>query len=764
MIDNLKPVDDLRALARSKARGFVSKSVPISKLQDAIDDGWELVKRGKTAARLRRDKVGHERLKDRVWSLLYRLGALNLTDEGESEDRPCDLIAVDDEIALAVSCVSNEKFGRIVDAQLRFESLHAVREQLSRQIPKRYPTDFRRNSVLCLFIENVDLSDSDRQFAESRSISIFDESDLEYYEKLADHLGPAAKYQLFADLLPGKQIPGLTIKVPAVRTRMGPQTCLTFPISPEYLLKIAYVSHRSKGKASDVHTYQRMLKKARLSKIRDYISARGVFPTNIVVNIDKKYVSFERVHQETSKGSSEASGVLGWLTIRPAYKAAWVIDGQHRLFAYSGHEYARTGHLSVLAFEGINPSAQAKLFVDINAKQKSVKPSLLQELFAELHWDADSPSVRVQAIMSKAVQTLDADRDSPFKDRIQTADAAKDVTRCISLASLYRALEKHNFFVVREEHNEVVEPGPFWAGASEKTLARAVFFLKKWFLEISEPARDWWALGSAPGGGFAMNDSVVACIGLLWSVLDHLGQTQRTSLSKMDQSRLWALIEPYAKALGRHFGRMSIDERQRYRDLRGSQGQTARVRRGQQAIRAEIPYFSPAGLEEFLSREKAQTNLRGKEVIDRLEILIKNLVIDELKQEFGQDESGWWSQGVPKQIRTEVASRVERDDNKRQSREAYFDLIDYRTIAQGQWGLFQGLLGMGRKSESKEKQTKWMSDLNEMRRIVAHSSSGVTLTVEQLDELLSMERELNVRRKSVSQNEVDVVDGDGDGD
>lgn len=750
MIQTLEPVDNLRALARAKARAFYTKSVTLAKLQDALDEGWELVRRGKTAARVRKQKAGRERLSDRIWSLLYRIGVLNLTGESDSKDNMCEIIAVDNEISLAVSCLSNEDFGKPENFKERVESLMAVRDQLSKAVPRLYPAEFKRNNVLCVFIENVDLSDDEKNFAESRGISVFDESDLEYYEKLVDHLGPAAKYQFFADLLPGKTIPGLTIRVPAVRTRMGPQSCLTFPISPEYLLKIAYVSHRSKGKASDVHTYQRMLKKSRLGKIREYISERGVFPTNIVVNIDKKYISFERVHQESSQGSSGVGGVLGWLTIRPAYKAAWVIDGQHRLFAYSGHEYARTGHLSVLAFEGITTSAQAKLFVDINAKQKSVKPSLLQELFSELHWDAESPSVRVQAIISKAVQTLDAERGSPFKDRIQSADAAKDSTRCISLASLYRALERHDFFIGHEEHGEVIKPGPFWAGTSEKTLLRTVFFVKKWFAEITDPAIEWWSLGSAPGGGFAMNDSVVACINVLWSVLDHLQNNQSISLAKFDQNRLWLMVEPYAQALGRHFGRMSTDERQRYRDLRGSQGQTVRTRRAQQAIRAEISAFAPIGLEEFLSREKAQTNLKGKEVIDRLEILIQQMVVDELKQEYGRDDSGWWIQAVPKAIRTEVVGRVERDDNKRQSREAYFDLIDYRTIVQGQWSLFQGLMGFGNKS-GKEKQTKWLVDLNEMRRIVAHSSSGVTLTVEQLDELQEMERELVKRRKSIPQ-------------
>ena len=44
--------------------------------------------------------------------------------------------------------------------------------------------------------------------------------------------------------------------------------------------------------------------------------------------------------------------------------------------------------VSVMAFVGLEASEQARLFVDINARQKKVKQSLLQELYSELHWDA----------------------------------------------------------------------------------------------------------------------------------------------------------------------------------------------------------------------------------------------------------------------------------------------------------------------------------------------------------------------------------------
>lgn len=222
--------------------------------------------------------------------------------------------------------------------------------------------------MLAIFVSDIVISEEDQREAEKAKVLLFSEKDLNYYESLVSHLGLAAKYQFFADMLPGETVPGLAIRVPAVRTKIGGTYCYTFSISPEYLLKISYVSHRARGKATDIHTYQRMLSKYRLKSIKRYISEDGIFPTNIVVNLENKRLRFERIHQETDPKIRRGSGVLGWLDIRPAYKSAWIIDGQHRLFAYSGHELAPRSLLSVLAFEGLSPSEQAKLFIDINAE------------------------------------------------------------------------------------------------------------------------------------------------------------------------------------------------------------------------------------------------------------------------------------------------------------------------------------------------------------------------------------------------------------
>ena len=545
-------------------------------------------------------------------------------------------------------------------------------------------------------------------------------------------------------------MPNLEIRVPAIRTKMGGTHCYTFSISPEYLLKIAYVSHRAKGKASDVTTYQRMLNKSRLSKIRQYIEEDGIFPTNIVLNMDKSRLSFQRSSQE--EDTSADHGIAGWLDVRASYKCAWIIDGQHRLFAYSGHPKAPKSKVAVLAFEGLVPSEQARLFIDINAKQKSVRQSLLEELYAELHWDAADDEIRVRAIISKAVQELGSDPESPLCGRVLTADAAKDDKRCISLTSLYSAIGKTEFHLGRGRHN-VPEYGPLWAGTNEATLRRTVHILKHWFSVIASAVPDWWEKGSGEGGGLAMNDGVVACIMTLRSIFQHY-ETQK--LLRLDDEDLFKQIERFAQILSAHFARFTESERKMFRDLRGVQGQTRRWRQCQLAIRSEIPTFNPDGLDKYLADEKAETNTRGKAVVEFIEKTLQKIVLDELKSEMPEGED-WWILGVPKLVRQKVTQKYEEDDHQRGGYEYYFDLVDYPKIALHNWQLFQPILGYG--SGGKEKQLSWLNFVNLKRNVVSHASSGKTLTIDELNQLEQYAEWL--RQKAVTLREAESATPDG---
>ena len=498
MLDNIEPVENLHSFARAAARPFESRTVNSKLIDEFTAQGWEIAKTNASTTRLIRTKNHGKSLEDRVWTLLYRMQFPYLSGEGGGSltinpkelggpKTNIDVVGIDTELAIAIECKSAEKPTRRPTFMEELGKHALVREPFSTALRRDFPSEQKRQTVLAMFLSKILLSDNDRARAKEANIVIFDEADLAYYEILVNHLGSAAKYQFFADLVPGKEVPGLRIRIPAIRFKMGGQHCYTFTLSPEYLLKICYVSHRSKGKASDVDAYQRMVAKSRLNKIRKYISDNGYFPTSIVINLDNKRLAFERVSQ-----TQEDDALMGWLEIRPAYKSAWIIDGQHRLFGYSGHERAAKSRLSVLAFGGLKPSDQARLFIDINSKQKKVPQILLQTLIAELNWDAEDADVRVAAIISKAIQVLDEDQESPFTGRIQTSEDSKDSKRCITITSLHSAIDKAKLYIAKEKQGQIVSYGPLWAGESFETLRRTTYILNKWFSLIRGAAPDWW--------------------------------------------------------------------------------------------------------------------------------------------------------------------------------------------------------------------------------------------------------------------------------
>ena len=61
------------------------------------------------------------------------------------------------------------------------------------------------------------ISKPDCDRAKKQQVILLDENDLEYYEKLVDHLGPAAKYQFYSYLLPrNRKVSGLERDFPAL--------------------------------------------------------------------------------------------------------------------------------------------------------------------------------------------------------------------------------------------------------------------------------------------------------------------------------------------------------------------------------------------------------------------------------------------------------------------------------------------------------------------------------------------------------------------
>ena len=735
-LQNVNPADDLRALAVRKRKAYDEKTIARSDLSGAQSNGWQVQRKNKNTFRVRRQKAKDGLLEDRVWSLLYKMGFTHMSGPGgalllvdpKDESSPTnqiDVVALDDEVALAIECKTAQKPKKSPKFQNDIAKHTYVRQRFAQAVHKQFRLPHKRVPALAMFTWDLIATENDVKRAQQEGVVLFNERDLAYYERLVDHLGPATKYQLFADIIPGRQVYGLEISLPALKTKMGNYTCYNFSIAPEYLLKIAYVSHRAKGKATDIDTYQRMIRKSRLTKIRTYISETGIFPTNIVINLEgKKTVRFDK------KTGSLQGAEHGILHLRPSYRGAWIIDGQHRLFAYSGHPRARTSYLNVLAFQDLPPSDQAQFFIDINHEQRSVKRGLLHELFSELNWDATDEARRVGAIVSKAVQALNDERDSPFCDRILLTDSVRTETRCISLDTIFSELQKGLYVITPQ-----VEYGALWAGDNEKTLRRTISVVAAWFGFIRDGAADWWAFGAAEGGGLAMNDGVAICIGVLRNVFQHIAKKEGISVVGVTDKELIGLIEPYGAALGEYFGNMSNDARLLFRTgARGNQGRAAHRRQCESVLHRRFSDFEPPGLREDLELQNAKTNEQAYAMIQRIEKRLKKIVMSALREEF--DGESWWYEGVPQGIRTKAVERKEEEKGIGE-REDYLDILDFRRIALHNWQVFQDIVSYG--SGNKEKKTNWMVQLNALRKIVMHPGKAQSINWDQLATLKEYE-------------------------
>lgn len=742
MIRNILPAEELAGLARKRRRALEFITVKPDEVPDYEAKGWEFSKKNKKSIRLSRPKAKATLLEDRVWSLLYSMGFTHLSGSGgaqlsvkskdaEGPANQIDVVAIDEEVALSIECKSALTPRRRSQLQQEIEHLSSARLRFINAIQSGFPVDPKRTTAQVMFLWDVLPSERDRNTAQNQDVVLFDADDLDYYEALVSHLGPATKYQFLAELLAGRRIRGLEIRVPALKASMGKLIYYMFAISPEYLLKISCVARRAGGQRADLGAYQRMIEKRRLKQIAHYISHLGIFPTNIVINLEgDKTAQFDLREQEGSPGGAK----YGTLCLRPTYGGAWVIDGQHRLYAYSGHERAATSYLNVIAFEGLPIQKQAQLFVDINHEQKSVKRSLLEELFAILKWGEIDEVERVRAIISRAIAGLSQNPESPLYKRVLFAGEKRTETRCITINSVFSALNKAGMFVLKRN----VEYGPLWAGEREKTVERTVAVLSTWLTFIRRHAADWWDLGAAEGGGLAMNDGVAMCIALLRSVFQHL-ESKGYRLTRLSTDELVSELQPFGDEVGRFLGNLSTRERKDFRDgLRGIQGQTARRRECEEVLQAQFPDFDPPGLAEYQALRKAQTNTQAYELIRRIELKLKNTIIASLQEHHGSGDV-WWYEGVPGDIRTKASTRLEQEKGKGE-RQDHLDLLDYRAIARHNWQLFRPILEFGGKG--KEKGTAWIAKLNEVRKIVMHPSKSLPVTWDQLEELRQCERML----------------------
>jgi DNA sulfur modification protein DndB len=742
----------LAAELRRRRGGLIYSTVLPKHLEEAIDDGWTVARRNKRSVRLQRPKPIDVALEDEVWVLLARLGfpelssgrhfRVPISDDGVAA-KQIDILAADPETIVVVECKASEAV-RPRGLGKDLSETRGLRAAIERRFRQHYGE--RRRVGWVYATRNIVWSAADLGRAEEFGITVLQDSDLEYWQKLADLIGPAARHQLQAELFAGQNIRGLSHSVLALRGRTSKKrTFYQFAIEPERLLKIAFISHRAKFDVDALGTYQRMLRKPRLKSIRAFIDGGGAFPTNIVVNFRRRRGLRFQARGEQLEGNL----AIGVLELPNLYKSAWVIDGQHRLYGFAGSPLADKVQLPVLAFENLSPKEEAEMFVDINSKQVKVPRGLLVELMADLDWDSPDPATALHGLFSKLVNRLATQSGSPLRNRVVQEGGAQSADRPLTVAGLFEALRKSD--LVGQVRKDLLYPGYLYERDNLATLNFATEALSRYLGLFSRRLPAHWRLGNAEGGYLCTNNGIAALLQLYKACIDYLVASQGvqhfSSASFADvEPRLTDLVDPLIE----HFEKADLATIRSYRQNLGASGPRLSALAMMQIIHEKTPSFEPLGLREFLDSRDRSGALEARNVVPELELAIHRCTMRILKTEFGEGEDGWWRQGVPGPVRADVAVKREQSFTPG-ALEEYFDLLDYRKIAAARWELFREQFSL-EPSGGKERQLSWFNRLTDIRNRTAHPARRPISQddVEFVDSLLSHFTAVELTREETS--------------
>lgn len=714
---------------------FFRQTVSHADAEDLISQGWQLDKKLRSRTRVRREKSLDEDLENRMWVLLADLGFPELNQgrqfkikfrrsnhiEGEKQ---IDVFAKDDETVVVAECKASGEI-RKKSLQKDIEEFANLKGKISASIKQHYGNEFKPKIIWTMVTDKIIWSKEDRNRAAGENIAIVTERELRYFVELAKHLGPAGRYQFLAHFLENQKVPGLeNRRVPALRGKLGGNTFFAFVTTPERLLKIAFVNHRTLNDPKGMPTYQRLISKGRIKQIQQFLTGGGFFPTNIIINFVTKPKFEIKLKDE------DADVHYGTLYLPEKYKSAWVIDGQHRLYGYSRlSELQKSQNVIVLAFQQMATEEEANLFVTINHEQKTVPRTLLDDLQGELKWGSDDPRERVVAMCSRLVNVLNSEPGGPFHLRVVQTGLRGNRETCLTLPALLDALKKSELLGRIGKRTKVYEPGPFTGPDDYVTLDRARHGLEDIFSILKDANPGVWRAGA--DGAVWTNTGIAAILMIVAEAIRTYEKSSGLNCTELSPEEIAEQVQDLIAP---------ITERLK----KGTQGQITKL------FKDGVPYGSTGPRELYLKlvgvvREKEkgfgppdfeswrleQNQERAKNAAEKVQELnagICDVIFSRFRKEYGDEH--YFDKGVTtKDLRTSAYTRMQDDEIEQRGKiEEYLNLIEYKKIVEKaeHWPLFSDVFNIKLDDDKagQAKYLRWMDKLNDVRKKTAHQAPG----------------------------------------
>lgn len=743
--DHLLPEKSLPTETRKRLSPDLFKTVPPTQIPELEAQGWVVDKRNKRTVRMRKPKPHDVAFEDRVWATFAKLGFTSLNKDrsfalkygsGDGEKQQIDVFAADDDVVLVVECKSTAetKTGQF---KKEIEAIQGQRAGVLRTIKKEYD---QHKVKFILATSNYGVTNATSERIAAADVIHMSDDVIDYYLALADHLGGAARFQLLGNLFAGQKIPNLDHEVVAIEASMGGNKYYSFSIEPERLLKLGYILHRSKANSSLMPTYQRLIKKTRLKNVAQFVDAGGYFPNSLILSLEGGSRGLQFDAFPKTSGQTRA----GILHLPQTFRAAYVIDGQHRLYGYSASTRAATDLIPVVAFVSLSRSDQMRMFMDINENQQAVPKNLRNTLNADLLYASDDLREQAKALKLVLAQRLGEDKVSPLYGRVQVGEDTKTPLRCLTIDAVARGLDRGGYIGTFTK-TEVKDIGTFYRGTNDATCDALFEYLAMGIGHVRDHLEVQYKLGSADGGFVFINNGIESIIRILGDIVVHLAaQDGDYDPRKLDAQTLYEDAVPYIDSMIEHLEGLEPAEGLEYRQLYGSGAGTKYWRRLQQAINEARSEFNPPGLADYLRDEQKQFNDESRDMIDELEAFMKADVRKRLEDKFGSE---WFKLGVPRNLRVEAGKMmIERNADRSAGEEiSEWDclyIVNYKDVMTQTQDIWKELFekrytppGDENKAGGWKARSSWIARVSELRNDVAHQR---TVSVDDHDFLMTL--------------------------
>lgn len=724
-----------------------------------IADGWVKTGRELKDGRLVFEKLKphDEILENRFWAVLYQFGydelnigrqfKIQITDanNGKEVSKQVDVFAKDDDTVVVAECKSSAtKAAR--NLQKDIMEFAALQKSIVKSVNATYGRDAKLKFIWLMVTRNIILSDPDVKRAAHENIQVIGDRDLRYYEEIAKNIGRAAKYQFLAEFLEGAKVKNLEDHlVPAIRAKIGGHQAYYFLAPPERLLPIAFVNHRSLRDPAGNPTYQRLVKRSRLNQIGSFLDGGGFFPNSILMNFKK------RVRFDIRQSYEDRQISFGDLYLPDAYKTAWIIDGQHRLYGFTEITGKKKPNvIAVIAFENISREIEADLFATINGKQAKVSKNILDELEGDLKFDSEDFKSRIGAIASRALSFLDAESGGPFNDRMKTPETEESDTVCLTISELKKSIVQSGLIGKPGSKDRPPQPGLATRDGSEATLEALAELLSSYFDKIRQANLARWEAGRV--AHICINIGIAGHIRLLAALSEYLALKTKQDPAQLDPSDLVDQVTAYLEPVLKYLAEASDGELEaHFKPVFGSGGPPRYFYELARIVNEKYPDFVPAGFSDYQNTKSTEETRRADDQVRRIIDRTHLHVIDVLKNVYG--ERKYYVAGIPqKDIRMKGLDRQQDADGDEQLDPiTYLDVVDLKKIVEHKdnWPHFESTMNIKLPSDRKgnAKNVSWFDSLNEIRKIMAHPANR-SYKEAHFDFLNFMEAELEKRLKA----------------